>query len=90
MIKASHRVGAGEILQTVVSTELGSLDKPLGRTTSFRSSPSGTTPQSPFQVGFGKFKTRASDFVITSTLCSEFCFSGQSQVLRIEIYICGF
>lgn len=61
----------------------------LKRTASFRCT-SGTTltPQLIYICFFFflKFRAVGSDFVVTCVLHSEFCFSGQSQVLRIGTF----
>lgn len=46
------------------------------------------SPPLPRSRCFGKHNMLGSDFVTAYILHSEFCFSGQSQVLRIETFSC--
>lgn len=85
MVKEGFRLGVGVIIANCGERKQPRLT--LKRTTSFRCT-SGTTltPQLIYIFFFSKRRAVGSDFVVTCVLHSEFCFSGQSQVLRIGTF----
>lgn len=100
MVKEGFRLGVGVIIANCGERKQPRLT--LKRTTSFRCTSGTTlTPQLIYiyiyicvyvyiyiyiYIFFSKRRAVGSDFVVTCVLHSEFCFSGQSQVLRIGTF----